>query len=192
MTHQIISFDIGIKNLAYCILTKDQDSLLNIKCIEIVDLQCQKSDHQKIVDSMLNVLDDILTNKIDSSLPIIVLIETQMTSIMKCIQTIINVYFKIHGRYQSLNVITKYVSPKHKLNLIKKYQGGEYKVKEDAIIYSSQYKQNKMDAVNFGEWLLRGKYKNEDILKQMVASKKFDDEMDCFLMGVYYIENQKF
>jgi hypothetical protein len=187
MSVQIISFDIGIKNLAYCIMNKDHGALLSIKCIEKVDLQCHKSDHQKIMDSLLNVLEDIITNKLDISIPIIVLIESQMTSIMKCIQTAINVFFKIHGRYQSIDVITKYVSPRHKLNLIKKYQG-EY-VDTNTVICSTQYKQNKLDAVRFGEWLLKGKYRNEDILMQMAKSKKFDDEMDCFLMGVYYVEN---
>ena len=184
--HQIVGFDIGIKNLAYCIIESSSHSPVEIKYLEKMDLKCQRQDHQKIIDAMIDILDDILFQKLRLDCPIIVLIEVQMTSIMKCIQTVVNTFFKMNAKYQALNIQTKYVSPKHKMNLIGKY------CKEQSLDFtfqSSQYKQNKYDAVKFAEWMLENKYKDANILQRLRTSKKFDDEMDCFLMSVYFIEN---
>ena len=74
---------------------------------------------QGLVDSMIDLLDNIIENELDinveSQSSIIVLIEQQMTAVMKCLQTAINVYFKMVKRYKSLDVETYYVSPKLKM-----------------------------------------------------------------------------
>lgn len=182
---QVISFDIGIKNLAYCILEKRNVTECKIKHVEKVDLQCRKNDTQKIIDSVLEVLDDILFNKLDMSLPIIVLIESQMTSVMKSIQTSINVFFKIQMKYQSIDVKTQYLSARHKLNLIDQFKN-EYTRPE--ITEKNQYKQNKVDSVHFGTWLLsESKFKDLEILATIQKSKKKDDMFDCVCMVIYYV-----
>lgn len=179
---QVIAFDVGIKNLAYCIFDNNE-----LKSIDKVDLQCSKKDYQKLIDAVIELMDSILFTQLDVNRPIVILIESQMTSVMRCIQTVINTYFKVTGKYNSLDVVTKYLSAKHKLNLIEKFKD-EYKL-PDTNLKSSKYQQNKVDSVNFGKWLLENKYKNEDILNKLKGSKKIDDEMDALLMCVYYIKN---
>ena len=186
---QVISFDVGIKNMAYCVMECNENNTWNIITLEKIDLGCnpKNAKTQKIVDATLDVLDDIIMTKIDISKKIHVLIETQMTSIMKCIQTVINTFFKIQAKYQGIDIETHYMSPRHKLNLMEAYKD-TYKPK----IYGdnvNQYKRNKGDAIDFGEWLLVNKYNsNQDVLVSMQESKKKDDEMDSFLMAAYFVE----
>ena len=189
MKTQIIGFDIGIKNLAFCIVETavDDDTKIEIKHIEKIDLGCNKNDYKKITERTISSLEEILYEKLDHDGRIIVLIESQMTAVMKCIQTIINVFFKIHAKYMSLDIQTHSVSPKLKLNLISKYDLEYERLQCDQ---STQYKQNKIDAIRFGEWLLENKYINESVLKRSQNSKKFDDEMDAFLMCIYFYEDK--
>ena len=187
---QIISFDIGIKNLAYCIMQYVCDQWRVVR-LEKVDLNCPKNNHQKIIDATIELLDVVLYEQADKSRKTYVLIECQMTSIMRCIQTVINTYFKIHGTLMMANmeIETHYISPKHKLNLITKYEG-QYKSMNSHIEHKNKYKKNKSDAVDLGEWLLINKYNFgiDEILLKLQGSKKIDDEMDCFLMNIYFIE----
>lgn len=174
---QVIAFDIGIKNLAYCIFDNKQ-----LKSIDKVDLQCNKKDYQKIIDSVIELMDSILFSILDVNRPIVVLIESQMTAIMRCIQTVINTYFKVTAKYQTLDVATKYLSAKHKLNLMSHFT--DYKPTEE--LKTTKYKQNKTDSIHFGKWLLETKYHNPEILQKLNNTKKNDDEYDAFLMCVYY------
>ena len=118
MNKQLISFDIGTKNMAYCIANV-KDNNIEIKELENVNLNCSKV-HQDIIDKTIEFLDYIVS-LVDVNIPIIILIEIQMTSIMKCIQTVINTYFKLLNKFEGLTIQTLYLSPKHKLNLINKY-----------------------------------------------------------------------
>jgi hypothetical protein len=181
---QILSFDIGIKNMAYCFSIIDNNNL-KIEKLNKIDLNINKNANiQTIIDTTIEFLeitlnDDITINKNDK---LVVLIECQMTSIMRTIQTVINTYFKMLGKYESFNIETIYLSPKHKLNIINKY--GDK-------IHSNNYKQNKTDAIYFAKFLLENTYKNEDILNIFNNTKKKDDISDAFLMCIYYFENKK-
>jgi hypothetical protein len=177
----IISFDIGIKNLAYCIM----DSInVNIIEAELVDLKCKKGNIQNIIDATLELLDDIFS-KLDTTQKIHVIIESQMTSLMKAIQTVINVFFKMYKKYESLDIETKYISARNKLSLINKYKD-EYV--QDDNIQSNQYKQNKVDSIHFGTWLLIHKYPHPELLNKIKTLKKKDDIFDTILMCIYYYQ----
>jgi hypothetical protein len=185
---QYIGFDIGIRNLAYCIVVVHPESPLIIQRVEKVDMNCKKSEHQKLIDTTIDVLDTILHTHLDIGRPVTVLIESQMTSVMRCIQTAINTYFKVNAKYMGLNMDTRYVSPKLKLNMLNKYAQEYTRITHSSKV--SSYKQNKLDAVHFALWLLESspKFKNEDIKNQLLASKKPDDECDCLLMTFAYID----
>jgi len=188
---QIISFDIGIKNMAYCIIeydTSDNNKTRIFKHLQVVNLNIQKNKNiQNIIDATIELLDEIMndTSKIDPSIPIVVLIESQMTSVMRCIQTTINTYFKLIEKYEGLQIITKYLSPKHKLELLNNYP--DYI--NDGNKSSNKYKQNKIDSINFTKWLLIHQYKNDVFLNYFNITKKKDDISDAFLMCIYYIDN---
>lgn len=138
----------------------------------------------KIVDATLDVLDDLLHDKLDSSRPILVLIESQMTSVMKMVQTVINTYFKIHARYLPADIATRCVSARHKLELIERWErSGQYTPQSASKRAATQYKKNKTDAVGFAQWLLTHKYP-EVWLNAFLAHRKKDDISDAFLMVV--------
>jgi hypothetical protein len=183
---QLLSFDIGIKNMAYCFATIDNDNKLNILHLNKVDLNInKKANTQTIIDTTIDFLEITINDElnINQQDKLIILIECQMTSIMKCIQTVINTYFKLIGKYENYNIETHFISPKHKLKIINKY--------EDKIA-SNSYKQNKIDAIYFAKYLLETTYKNDKIKEIYEKTKKKDDISDAFLMIIYYYENNIF
>ena len=191
MSKQIIAFDIGIKNMAYCIMQVNEDKSIFFKHLEVVNLNSGKN-IQDIIDATIELLDEIINNnlKIDTNIPLIVLIESQMTSIMRCIQTSINTYFKIIEKYEGMQITTKYLSAKHKLSLINNYKDTYIEItpKKEPI---NKYKKNKLDSIHFTKWLLETKYKNIIFLNYYNSIKKKDDVSDAFLMCVYYIDTNE-
>jgi len=187
---QYIGFDIGIRNLAYCIvIAEESGNDLRIHKLHKIDMECKKSEHQKLVDATIDVLDGVLHDHIDISKPITVLIESQMTSVMRCIQTVINTFFKVNAKYMDIDMQTKYISPKIKLSMINKYASEYVRISHSPKV--SSYKQNKLDAVHFTMWLLDGeKYKDNEVKQKLLSSKKPDDECDCLLMTFAYIESK--
>lgn len=185
---QLLSFDIGIKNMAYCYcLIDDNDNdqkKFNIVNLNKIDLNLSKNSNiQKIIDNTIEFLEITFNNElnINQNDKLIILIECQMTSIMRTIQTVINTYFKMIGKYEGYNIETIYVSPKHKLNIINKYCDK---------IESNSYKQNKTDAVYFVKYLLETTYKNDKIMEIYNTTKKKDDISDALLMCIYYFETK--
>lgn len=178
---QLLSFDIGTVNMAYCFASVEEKKL-NLHNLNKIDLCIKKSSNtQKIIDTTIDFLEETINDlKINQNEKIIILIECQMTSIMRCIQTVINTYFKLIGKYEAYDIETIYVSPKHKLNIINKY---------DNNFATTNYKQNKNDAVFFTKYLLENTYKNNDFLTIFSNMKKKDDISDAFLMIIYYYEN---
>ncbi len=182
---QVLSFDIGIKNMAYCYV-RVIDGKMDFLNLNKIDLNLsKKANNQMIIDNTIEFLDNLITQElnIDTSDKLVVLIECQMTSVMKCIQTTINTYFKMIHRYESYDIETIFLSPKHKLNIINKYQDK---------MASTSYKQNKMDAIYFTKYLLENTYKELDndssFLNIYQGMKKKDDISDAFLMIIYYYE----
>ena len=180
---QVISFDIGIRNFAYCIMNKRKDGSFAISHLDLIDLGCRKNEPHKIMERVIDVLDGILYSQLDVSIPLVVLIESQMTSAMKAVQTTINAFFKITSKYTNMPVTTKYMSPKHKLKLVEMFSE-EYQ--HAASTASSQYKKNKEDAVGFALWYLENKEENKGALQRVLKEKKKDDLSDTVLMCVYH------
>ncbi len=190
---QLLSFDIGIKNMAYCFIKIPNENKKDVQFMNLnkVDLDLgKKATIQTTIDGTIDFLDNLINQdlSIDINDKIIVLIECQMTSIMRTIQTTINTYFKMLNRYESYQIETIYLSPKHKLNIINKYQDK---------IASNSYKQNKIDAIYFCKYLLENTYSDIDnknknnnnrFIDIYTNLKKKDDISDAFLMVIYYYE----
>lgn len=194
-SHQVISFDVGLRHFAYCIL--DVEPVLQkhvIRYMEDVDLGCTKRNAQNVIDCVIDVLDDITYTKLDSNKKTVVLIECQMTAIMKCVQTVINAYFKITSKYNSMEASTHYMSAKHKLNLMHRYN--DYPRAAESLVPISnpknakviKYKKNKLDSVHFALWILEHKEGDMDMHAKVMGAKKKDDLTDAYLMGLYHIE----
>jgi hypothetical protein len=185
---QVISFDVGIRNFAYCILHVDDDTKAEaprVHTLDVVDLGCHKNNKQAAIDAILDLMDEVVFHQLDLSQPIVVLIEQQMTATMKAIQVAINVFFKMTAKYQSANITTKYLSAKHKLMLRSKYPEYEQAGTGENVA-TTKYKQNKKDGIDFGLWVLQHVLRDEGIYQKVVAMKKKDDACDTLLMCMYY------
>jgi len=183
---KIISFDIGIKNMAYCIASID-DNHLNLISLNKCDLNISnKSTIQNLIENTIEFLDDIFHNQLNfnSNDTLKVLIECQMTSKMKCIQTTINTYFKMISKTENLNIDTIYLSPKHKLDLTKKYPLYSY-IDNNNI---NNYKNNKINSVNFSLYLLNNFFINNNFINIISNQKKKDDLCDALLMVLFYFQ----
>jgi hypothetical protein len=172
---RILSFDVGILNLAYCIFNT---KLLKIEYWEIIKLENLK-DHGKLHVNLITELDkrNHLIDGIDT-----VLIEKQpsfnpkMRIIASCLQT----YFFIRGVIDSENKIgiIKFFSPKHKL---KCYNGTEI-----AVTGKTKYLQTKQMSIIICKEKLE-EYSEPDEIKNMFElSKKKDDLADCYLQAITY------
>jgi hypothetical protein len=169
---KILSFDVGIINLAYCILENNK-----ILHWEIISLQ-QHKDHNNLyielitnLDARKHLLEDIQT----------VLIEKQpsfnpkMRIIAGCLQT----YFVIRGMVDK-SVIKKvlFYSPKHKL---KCYTGETLEVKG-----STKYARTKKMGVLITYKKLEEYNERPEIHSLFKNSKKKDDLADCYLQALSY------
>jgi hypothetical protein len=177
---QLLAFDIGIKNMAYCFSICNNNEF-NVMNINKIDLNSKKNNIQNIIDNTIEFLDDIMNSlNIDINSKIIILIECQMTSIMRTIQTCINTYFKVISKHQNIDIDTIYVSAKHKLKIMDIYP--------DTIV-NDKYKQNKLDSIFYTTHLLTSTFKDDKTLEIINSFKKKDDLCDAFLMCIYYYSN---
>jgi len=178
---KILSFDVGIVNLAYCIL--DSDTYKIIKW-EVISLQNQQ-DHAKLYVDLITNLDIRKEFLLDVHT---VLIEKQpsfnpkMRIISGCIQT----YFFIRGIVDVIDEskkikVIKFYSPKHKL---KCYTSSEpLKITESG----SKYSKTKKLGILICEKKLIEYNEPIEIISIFKNSKKKDDLSDCYLQALTYI-----
>ena len=175
----ILSIDIGIKNLSYCII----DFKKKIHAWAIIDLTTGlkiKKDVTKMFESIPKVLDTHNFNQYDIE---IVLLENQpcmKCPTMKSIQIIVYTYFVITGLNNDESRIESIIfrNAKCKLN-IKDMPFVKCKLK-------SKYSQNKFKAVEYTKHLLKD---DQQHLEYFESFKKKDDLADAYLQAISYIQN---
>lgn len=164
---RILSFDVGIKNLAYCIYYNENDSFQ----IELWDVSEIPVDMEKILNCLDTMFPTSLLENID-----IVVIEKQpgRNCKMKRIEIILNIFFIL----KNIRKVVIYHA-KHKLgNVGKMYKG------------KTNYNQRKKLSIERCKLFLM-EYNKELELKKLLASKKKDDLADCLLQILAFI-NHKF
>ena len=178
---QIISFDIGIRNLALCILTYDEITKTpEIKIWKKIDLCCKKSDASGLIDSLVQFLDSVVQEHMMHAIDTYVIIENQMTAVMKCLQAGINTYFKVMKNVLCMDIKTIYINPKLKLKLVEHFKDYRCKAKQ----CNQKYKQNKVDSVDLTKWMLTYQYKDPDSYTFFISTPKNDDLADCYNQAV--------
>ena len=187
----ILSFDIGIKNLAYCILYKNEDNTITIEKWDNLQLL---EDDEKCKGFPLNEITKRMYNKLNTELEDYditeVLLENQpclKNPVMKSIQMIIYGFFQyqtiILGR--KINNI-KLINASNKLKVGKNLD--EINNKEYIIKIKNKYTRNKKLAIEYTNWILEHRIKNhEKLYEYFNNNKKKDDLADSFLQGLYYI-----
>lgn len=186
-----ISFDIGIKNLALCIL-EHNDNTINIIDWRVITLANSKKEGSNI-DTLSNAiyieLDNIVGLLSDKNYKIIdkVIIENQpsnLNGIMKTIQHLIFSYFNLLRHWD--NIVTEVIL----INASHKLQNHTFKPQHDTtekLTRRDKYKLNKQDGIEICKYYLRN---NEILLKYFNSNKKKDDLADSCLQTVSYIRKQ--
>ena len=196
----ILSFDIGIKNLSYC-LVKSELNNDNINKIEIIDWDIINilKDNEKVKSINIDELSKRLYIKLSEVFKDkefdIVLLENQpvlKNPVMKSVQMLIYGFFL----YQKTNLIKNIkliklinASNKLKIGLLLNNEFKELKKIIDNKDYNTKlkYSINKKKAIDYT--LLYLDYIKLNSYKEFFnLHKKKDDLADSFLQSIYYIE----
>lgn len=206
----VVSFDIGIKNLAYSIISFDKQECNNdkyniLKLITLqewhkIDLQSNKYDLENITHNLIEVLDNLTYNEINDiqNQNVHIVIENQpalKSPTMKSIQIIIYTYFNTLCKYMNLTMTIKLISARSKLKYIESFDDFAHYMKElqeqTKLKRNPKEKQgyakNKDDSVQFTKWLFNNIIQDDLHKEELENIKKKDDLCDSLLQGLFYI-----
>lgn len=162
----ILSFDVGIKNLAYCLIDTSEHTW-NILDWNIID--CTSNNNILTLIKELDTLPQLLESSV-------ILIEKQpsFNPKMRIIGGCLYTYFTLRiAHEQNKNVKILFYSAKHKLKNVNVAQ----------VVAKTKYSRNKKLAIEETKFLL----KDSDWLKYFLSNKKKDDLADSLLQGLSYI-----
>lgn len=190
-----ISFDIGVKNLALCILNYN-NNLIEIIDWRVISLVERKKDINGLntisellfyeLDNIMGSLEELEYDKIDY-----VLIENQpsnLNGIMKSIQLLIFSYFSLLKHWDKLNMNVLLINASLKL------QYHTFKpeplIKIDNIRTKKEqkrdkYRNNKNDGIEITKYYINN---NEKLKSYFIKHKKKDDLADTLLQTISYIK----
>ena len=186
---KILSFDVGIINLAYCIFDNLTKKIIHW---EIINNEIGGKFNAKISSSGVSDLYINLIKNLDQRPHLldvdIVLIEKQpsfnpkMRIIAGCLQT----YFYIRGVVDKSDKIksVEFFSPKNKL---KCYTGPELDISKNGKTVKGKYAQTKKMGVLIARSKLEENEETETMCTLFENSKKKDDLSDCYLQALTYI-----
>lgn len=194
-----ISFDIGVKNLALCIIRKVEDKgvleIIDWRIITLADSKKEIKGIEDISERIYIAMDNIIGGLKDKNINIIdyVLIENQpsnLNGIMKTIQHIIYGYFSLIKYWDKdiNNVLLINASLKTKNhNYIINIDNDNLEVpKNKKGFRRDKYKQNKMLSIE----LCKAYISEDEFLKNLFnENKKKDDLSDACLQAVSYIRS---
>ena len=191
-----ISFDIGVKNLAVCIIRKTE--ILEILDWRIIELASSKKEIKGIEDISERIyieMDNIIGGLKNMNINMIeyVLIENQpsnLNGIMKTIQHIIYGYFSLIkywdkevGSVVLVNASLKTKNHKYIINIESK---DKEEVKNKKGFRRDKYKINKMLSIELCREYIS---ENEQLKKRFNENKKKDDLSDACLQAISYIRS---
>lgn len=187
---KVLSFDVGIVNLAYCILDSETNNIMYWEIIELTKKGNTFTAH--IASSGIAELYLTLINHLDQRPHLldtdIVVIEKQpsfnpkMRIVAGCLQT----YFYIRGVVdRPVNPIksVEFFSPKHKL---KCYEGPALDISRNGKIVKGKYAQTKKMGIEIARVKL-DEYNQNNWVDFFEKNKKKDDLSDCYLQALTYL-----
>ena len=184
---KILSFDIGLKNLAYCLCNFEDDKVL----VDKWDVECLSNSKKPLP---LDELNKLIINFFDKNKDFLnvdhVLIEQQPTKnpLMKNISVMIHSYFIIRGiidkNINNSNIDrVLFFSPKNKLKI---YDGPEI-----ICTLKSKYSQRKKIGILQTKYFI-DKFNLTNYKQFFESSKKKDDLADSFLQALCYYNFKEF
>jgi len=192
-----ISFDIGVKNLALCVL-KHEDAAISIIDWGIITLAEKKKQVKGVnniaevlyyeLDNIVGKLDGLDIKYIDK-----VIIENQpsnLNGIMKTIQYLIFSYFDLLRHWDKIVGEVVLINPAHKLQnhtYVPERQQAATTSTTTKASRRDKYKHNKQDSIEICKYYIR----NDATLQTFFGThKKKDDLADTCLQTVSYIRKQ--
>lgn len=174
----ILSFDIGIKNMAYCLMNNEG---IIIK-LGILDISNNKNKLDDIGNILIEKLNELIMeieeyNKNDL---LEVLIENQpslLNPVMKSIQMIVYSYFLIRNVDGIIKNKIELVSPSRKLIYMKENN-------EINLIFEKTYKNNKKNSIDFVMNYLNKNELNKIWIDYFKIIKKKDDISDTIIQAL--------
>ena len=195
---RIISFDIGVKNLAVCLLEKpiESENPSIIYWDVIVLSEEKKPNLDSIAESLFTKLDDLIEKY---GLPDIVLIENQpalRNPTMKSVQICVYSYYMLaKHRNDTQKPEVMFISATEKLKVVlpkKPTENGSTEVVAEAVkpktkmSYAVRKKQSIQMALQLLETL-----GDVESLEKMKSHKKKDDMADSLLQAIAWIQKKK-
>ena len=182
MDGYVLSFDIGIKNLAYCILKKEDESY----AIHDWDIITLVKDEEKCNANKMDllILGSRLMDELDKhtdflKIPVIV-IENQpvlKNPKMKSIQMMVYSYFILKNRnLQDFQI--KLFSARNKLSI---YNGPPIEIESKS---KNKYTIRKKLSIEYTKYMIQD---HPEYLEFLTNHKKKDDLCDCFIQGACYL-----
>lgn len=192
----LLSFDIGIKNLAYCILNYNAEDNSDITIIKwnIIPLldkneKCKGFSLDELTKRMYEQLNkEFYSYDID-----IVLLENQpvlKNPVMKSVQMILFSYFQYQKIMLNREIkLIKFINAGNKLKVGRNFNEINYNAEINAI--KSKYTRNKKFAILYTNKILIDRLKDSKNNEYFNKHKKKDDLADAFLQAIYYIDFNK-
>lgn len=184
-----LSFDIGVKNLAMCVLKHDNNkiSIIDWEVITLVETKKQVKGVNNIADILFHELDNIVGKLQTIGIELIdkVMIENQpsnLNGIMKTIQYLIFSYFDLLRHWDSKVKEVLLVNPSLKLQH-HTFEPSSKQITEK-LTRREKYKYNKSDGIEICTYYIRNNEKLQNFFK---SHKKKDDLADTCLQTVAYI-----
>ena len=188
-----ISFDIGIKNLALCILKNENEKIYIIDW-RVIELAEKKKgvNLENIKEILYYELDNIMGSieEINSKIEY-VLIENQpsnLNGIMKTIQLLIYSYFSLLNHWDKLSINVLLINASLKLQYhnykplpLVKIDNNRTKKEQKR----DKYRNNKNDAIEITKYYIKD---NEILNNYFLKHKKKDDLSDTLLQTLSYIK----
>ena len=192
----LLSFDIGIKNLAYCILnynTEDNSDITIIKWNIIPLLDKNEKCKGFPLDELTKRMYEHLNKEFYSYDIDIVLLENQpvlKNPVMKSVQMILFSYFQYQKIMLNRKIkLIKFINAGNKLKVGRNFNEINYNAEINAI--KSKYTRNKKFAILYTDKILIDRLKDSKNNEYFNKHKKKDDLADAFLQAIYYIDFNK-
>ena len=182
---RVISWDIGIKNLAYCEISRD----FKIHQWNTITLQndCRKLNIDLLTQKLLGILDEKFSKRSDLTH---VLIENQPSMknpVMKSIQNVIYTFFQYIKLINNFPYTVKLVSATSKLKVRTHAQ-----FPDNILKLKNKYTQKKKMAIFLCEYILSHIISNSNDFERFYSeSKKKDDLADCMLYSIWFIQENE-
>ena len=194
----VLSFDIGIKNLAYCLFQYDPSSDFSFKIIDWNILDISIDEKKNVMDCQSDKLFHTLHETFGNKEIHHVVIENQpvlKNPVMKSVQIMVYSYFKmarmLQEEIQTVCMVNAGNKLKFAFNTIQPFlikETDEFNDIPTSINPKNKYKETKNASIQYVRALLSTKNQNEQIT-YFDNFKKKDDLADTLLQGLYYSYN---